>query len=159
MKDSAPDGPPEAASWRDSLTTPRHELEEVLREQEAALVAQAIHTLLTSEGLAPGDIFVLSRKRESLRLVAHALRERRVPYVAVESAALMDAVEARDLVALLDALVSPRHRLSLAQALRSPLFGASASDRRWRGDTSASSSATRSRASTASISAALSTAT
>jgi ATP-dependent exoDNAse (exonuclease V) beta subunit len=30
----------------------------------------------------------------------------------------------RDLIAMLDALASPQHRLSLAQALRSPLFGA-----------------------------------
>jgi len=40
----------------------------------------------------------------------------------------MNAPEARDMVALLDALVSTTHRLSLAQALRSPLFGASDAD-------------------------------
>lgn len=115
----------EPALWRDSLTMPRHEPEEVLREQEAARVAQAIQTLIANEAVAPGDIFVLSRKRQSLRLVAQALRHVQVPYAAAEDAALMDAPEARDLVALLDVLVSPRHRLSLAQALRSPLFGAS----------------------------------
>ena len=116
------------ALWRDSLTTPRHEPEEVLREQEAARVAQAIRALVTRDGLKPADIFVLSRKRQSLRLVAQALQRVHVPYAAVEDAALMDAPEARDLVALLDALVSPRHKLSLAQALRSPLFGASDDD-------------------------------
>ena len=36
--------------------------------------------------------------------------------------------EAQDLIALLDVLVSPRHDLSLARALRSPLFGASDDD-------------------------------
>lgn len=118
----------EPAPWRDSLTTPRHEPEEVLREQEAARVAQAIQALIANEAVAPGDIFVLSRKRQSLRLVAQALRHVHVPYAAAEDAALMDAPEARDLVALLDLLVSPRHRLSLAQALRSPLFGASDDD-------------------------------
>ena len=122
---SVPDAP---AAWRDSLTTPRHEPEEVLREQEAARVAQAILALVANEAVAPGDIFVLSRKRQSLRLVAQALRDVHVPYAAAEDAALMDAPEARDLVALLDVLVSPRHRLSLAQALRSPLFGASDDD-------------------------------
>jgi ATP-dependent helicase/nuclease subunit A len=116
------------AAWRDSLTTPRHEPEEVLREREEAQVAQAIRTLVAVEGLAPGDIFVLSRKRQSLRLVAQALCAQRVPYAAVEDTTLMEAPEARDLVALLDALVSPRHRLSLAQALRSPLFGAGDDD-------------------------------
>ena len=118
----------EPALWRDSLTTPRHEPEEVLREQEAVRVAHAIRGLVLHEGIQPADIFVLSRKRQSLRLVAQALRQVHVPFAAVEDAALMDAPEARDLVALLDALVSPRHRLSLAQALRSPLFGASDAD-------------------------------
>jgi len=117
-----------SAVWRDSLTTPRHEPEEVLREQEAALVAHAVHGLVADRAMRPGDIFVLSRKRESLRLVAQALRHVDVPYAAAEDAPLMDAPEARDLVALLDALVSPAHRLSLAQALRSPLFGASDAD-------------------------------
>lgn len=118
----------EPALWRDSLTTPRHTPEEVLREHEAARVAQAIRTLTTRDGVAPAEIFVLSRKRQSLRLVAQALQRVHVPYAAVEDSALMDAPEARDLVALLDAIVSPRHRLSLAQALRSPLFGASDAD-------------------------------
>jgi len=117
-----------AAAWRDSLTTPRHEPEEVLREREAALVAQAIHGLVAAQTLRPAEIFVLSRKRESLRLVAQALRRLQVPYAAVEDTLLMDAPEARDLVALLDVLVSTTHRLSLAQALRSPLFGASDAD-------------------------------
>ncbi len=114
--------------WRDSLTTPRHEPDEVLREQEAALVAQAVLALVTQERMRPADIFVLSRKRQSLRLVAQALRRVHVPYVAIEDVGLLAAPEARDLVALLDVLVSPRHALSLAQALRSPLFGASDAD-------------------------------
>ncbi|MEP6874667.1 MAG: UvrD-helicase domain-containing protein [Burkholderiales bacterium] len=113
-----------AAEWRDSLTTRRVEPEEVLREREAALVAQAVRGLVATQALRPAEIFVLSRKRESLRLVAQALRHVDVPYAAVEETLLMEAPEARDLVALLDALVSPAHRLSLAQALRSPLFGA-----------------------------------
>jgi epoxyqueuosine reductase QueG len=36
---------------------------------------------------------------------------------------LADAPAVQDLVALLDALVSPHHHLSLARALKSPLFG------------------------------------
>ena len=121
-------GPLETATWRNSLTTPRHEPDEVLREQEAARVARAIHALVTHGGVTPADIFVLSRKRQSLRLVAQALRRVHLPYAAAEDTALMNAPEARDLVALLDALVSPGHRLSLAQALRSPLFGAGDDD-------------------------------
>ncbi len=120
--------PHEPAVWRDTLTTPRHEPEALLREHEAALVAAAIRDLVSAGQATPAEIFVLSRKRQSLRLVAQALRQAQVPFAASEDAALMDAPEARDLVALLDALVSPQHRLSLAQALRSPVFGASDAD-------------------------------
>ena len=117
-----------SGEWRDSLTTPRHEPEEVLREQEAALVAQAVHELVAGQQVRPAEIFVLSRKRQSLRLVATALRAVHVPYAAAEDFELMSAPEAQDLVALLDCLVSPQHKLSLARALRSPLFGASDED-------------------------------
>jgi ATP-dependent helicase/nuclease subunit A len=116
------------AAWRDSLTTPRHEPETVLREREAAWVAAAIHELVHRDGVAPGDIMVLSRKRESLRLVAPALQRLHLPFAAVEELALNASPEARDLIALLDLLASPRHRLSLLQVLRCPLFGASDAD-------------------------------
>ena len=112
-------------AWRDSLTTPRYEPETVLREREAAWVAAAIHELVHRDGVAPGDIMVLSRKRESLRLVAPALQRLHLPFAAVEELALIESPQARDLIALLDLLASPRHRLSLLQVLRCPLFGAS----------------------------------
>jgi len=114
--------------WRDSLTTPRHEPEEVLREQEAHWVARAAGELVAGGTVAPGEIFVLCRKRASLRLVAQALQSRHLPVAAVEDQSLMDAPEVRDLIAMLDALASPQHRLALAQALRSPLFGATDDD-------------------------------
>lgn len=110
--------------WRDSLKVPRHEPEEFLREQEARHVAHAIVELLRAGQVGPGEIFVLCRKRASLRLVAHELQALHVPHVAAEDHALMDCAEVRDLVAVLDVLASPDHRLSLAHALRSPLFGA-----------------------------------
>ncbi len=127
--------PPRAAAaggvpkpWRDSLVTPRRELEEVLRMQEARAVAGAVAALVREGGIEPGDIQVLSRKRDSLRLVADALAALHLPFAAPEKLALLNAPEARDLVALLDALASPTQSLSLAHALRSPLFGASDDD-------------------------------
>jgi len=111
--------------WRDSLRTPRLEPDTVLREREAAWVAAAIRELVQGGGVRPGEVMVLSRKRESLRLLAPALQRVHLPFVAVENVALADSPEARDLIALLDLLASPRHRLSLLQVLRCPLFGAS----------------------------------
>jgi ATP-dependent helicase/nuclease subunit A len=63
-----------------------------------------------------------------LRSLAQALLRLHVPFVAVDDAALVEAPEAQDLVAVLDVLVSPQHRLSLARALRSPLFDVSDAD-------------------------------
>ena len=111
--------------WRDSLQTPRAEAEQLLRAQEAAWVAKAVAQMVASEGRRPGQIMVLSRKRRMLGLVAQALRALGLPCVAAEALALADLPEAADLIALLDVLASPGHDLSLAQALKSPLFGAS----------------------------------
>ena len=109
--------------WRDSLTTPRLVVDEVLREREAEAVADAVMAEIAG-GSRPDAIYVLCRKRQSLRLVAHALERRHVGHSAVEDAMLAETPEAQDLIALLDALVSTGHDLSLARALRSPLFGA-----------------------------------
>ncbi|MEQ1806408.1 MAG: UvrD-helicase domain-containing protein [Burkholderiaceae bacterium] len=120
--------PGAGAAWRDSLCTPRHSVEEVLREEEARHVGRAVQDLIRRHAVQPREIMVLCRKRQSLRLAAQALREVHVPFVAVEDHALLDAPEVRDLVAVLDVLVSTSHNLSLAQALRCPLFGASDAD-------------------------------
>jgi ATP-dependent helicase/nuclease subunit A len=115
------------ATWRDTLTTARLEAETVLREREAATVGERVVALL-AHGTAPDAIFVLCRKRETLRLVAAALEREHVAHSAVEDTALAATPEAQDLIAVLDAIVSPAHRLSLARALRSPLFAASDDD-------------------------------
>ena len=114
--------------WRDSLAVPRLVAEERVREPEARRVAAAIRDLLAQDGWKPGDVYVLCRKRESLGLVGAALAALHLPFAAAEDFTLLDAIEARDLVAVLDVLASPRHSLSLAHALRSPLFGASDED-------------------------------
>jgi ATP-dependent helicase/nuclease subunit A len=116
-----------APAWRDSLTVPRIEVDEVLREREADEVAAAVAARVAA-GTPAGDIFVLCRKRQSLRLVATALERHRVGHSAVEETALAATPEAQDLIALVDALVSTGHRLSLARALRSPIFGATDDD-------------------------------
>ncbi len=121
-------GQDEEWAWRDTLATPRYAAETVLREQEAELVAQAIEVLITTEGIAPGDIHVLCRKRQSLELVAQALTQRNLPFAAAHELSVMASPEARDLIALLDVLTMPSHHLSLVQVLRSPAFGFSDDD-------------------------------
>jgi ATP-dependent helicase/nuclease subunit A len=111
--------------WRPSLTTPRVEAEAVLREAEAAQVAQAIDHLIRVQGVLAQDILVLARKRSVLMLAADALALHHVPHVAPEDLLLSQLPEVQDLLALLDAMASPAQSLSLARALKSPLFGVS----------------------------------
>nr|MCU0926472.1 UvrD-helicase domain-containing protein [Hydrogenophaga sp.] len=111
------------APWRDSLTTPRVLPEETYSAIEARQAADWITHELALGGLQPKDIMVLSRKRERLGWLFDALRERGIACEQPEKLDLSDAPAVQDVVALLDALVSPAHNLSLARALKSPLFG------------------------------------
>jgi ATP-dependent helicase/nuclease subunit A len=110
--------------WRDSLTTPRELPEETLRNLECR---QAAHWLAKQlqDGLRPQDIMVLARRRDRLAAMQDELRALHIPAQQPEKADLGEAPEVQDIVALLDALVSPAHDLSLARALKSPLFGLS----------------------------------
>ena len=124
MRDERPVPAATGPGWRDTLATPRSEAETVLRSLEAAHVARAVDELVRGQGLAPGRIMVLARKRAMLARVAQALRERDLPHVAAEDLRLGDLPEARDLIALLDVIASPGHDLALAQVLKCPYFGA-----------------------------------
>ncbi|MDB5929832.1 MAG: helicase/exodeoxyribonuclease subunit [Polaromonas sp.] len=110
------------ADWRDSLTTPRELPEETLRTLEARQAAGWIAQQIAA-GLQPSDVMVLSRRRAGLLPLQQELRALRVPAQIGEKIDLIDCCEVLDLVALLDVLISPEHDLSLARALRSPLFG------------------------------------
>jgi ATP-dependent helicase/nuclease subunit A len=118
------DGAGEAAvpeGWRDSLTTPREVPEETLRTLECRQAAQWLAAQIRG-GLHPREIMVLSRKRDRLSVMQDELRALGIAAQQPEKTELGDAPEVQDIVALLDALVSPAHDLSLARALKSPLF-------------------------------------
>ena len=115
--------------WRPSLTEARHEAEVSRRAPECERVCAAIVGLLQSRPeLGPGDVFVLARKRDPLRQLSQALTAAGVPHAAPEEQPLASLPDVADLLALLDVLASPGHDLSLARALRSPLFGADEAD-------------------------------
>ena len=132
----------ESPSWRDSLTTPRALPEETLRTAEARQAAAWIKTVLAPPltkgaqvfvphvteaalGLKPQEVMVLSRKRASLLPLLDELRALSIPAQIGEKTELIDCCEVLDVVALLDVLISPLHDLSMARALRSPLFSLS----------------------------------
>jgi len=116
-------GAQEPADWRDSLTQPRVTPEDTLRTLECRQAARWLAVQIAAGGLPPRDIMVLARKRDRLAAMQEALRELGIPAQQPEKSDLGEAPEVQDIVALLDALVSPAHDLSLARALRSPLFG------------------------------------
>jgi ATP-dependent helicase/nuclease subunit A len=115
-------GDPQEPTWRDSLTTPRELAEETLRTLEARQVAHWIAHRVQA-GWLPGDVMVLSRRRAGLQPMQTELRALGIAAQIGEKTALGDCCEVQDVVALLDVLVSSQHDLSLARALKSPLFG------------------------------------
>ncbi|MBK8073773.1 MAG: UvrD-helicase domain-containing protein [Ramlibacter sp.] len=112
-------------AWRDSLTTPRELAEDSLLALESRQAARWIAAQLVEAGgvRKPGDIMVLARRRAPLSVLQDELRALHIGALQPEKKDLGDAPEVQDVVALLDALVSPSHDLSLARALKSPLFG------------------------------------
>ncbi|MES2786168.1 MAG: UvrD-helicase domain-containing protein [Pseudomonadota bacterium] len=120
----AGEGEGTGAVWRDSLVTARDVPEEKLAEvecrQAAAWIAREI-----AGGAQPQDFMVLARRRDRLSTMEGELRKLRIAAQQPEKTDLCEAPEVQDLIALLDALVSPTHDLSLARALKSPLFSLS----------------------------------
>ena len=108
--------------WRDSLTEPRFEDEERLATQECRQAAAYLAQQL-AQGKKINKIMVLARKREILNVMQTELQALGIASQQPEKAQLADAPEVQDVVALLDALVSTAHDLSLALALKSPIFG------------------------------------
>ena len=119
----------EVTVWRDSLTMARHSPEDKRKVLEARQAAGWLaHALRGVSGpkVAPiqaSDVMVLARKRERLGLFKQELQALRIPAQFAEKTELHELPVVQDLLALVDALASPRHDVSLAQALKSPLFG------------------------------------
>ena len=131
--DAAPITAPEG--FRDPLQAPRLSREDRRAQDEARLVAARIRALVdsgievtTQHGTHPigwGDVMVLARARTHLHHLERQLTADGIPFIGAARGTLLDTSIARDLTALLRVLDAPHRDLDLAQALRSPLFGAS----------------------------------
>ncbi|MEW6118962.1 MAG: UvrD-helicase domain-containing protein [Pseudomonadota bacterium] len=130
--------PPEGAATphgglRNPLTMPRVETSDRAVHEEARAFAR----ILTDEVLGrwgvtgrdgpraaqPGDVMALVRKRTHLHLYERTLDEAGIPFITSRRGGLLHALEAQDLVALIDTLLLPHAHLKLAHTLKSPLFG------------------------------------
>ena len=74
------------------------------------------------------DIIILLRRRTHAEAYERALRVAGIPYLGAARGTLLESLEIRDLVALLNILIVPYDDLALAQVLRSPLFAADDDD-------------------------------
>jgi ATP-dependent helicase/nuclease subunit A len=115
-----------ALIWRDTLNEPRDEPEEHAVDTECQMAARWVAQQIAS-GVQARDIMVLARQRNRLARMRDALRSLGIESQIAEKTALIEQPEVQDVVALLDALVSPSNDLALARALKSPLLG-------WRDD-------------------------
>ena len=122
---------------RNPLTTPRPQTE-AAHYHEAQLIAETIKRLMADKTLIgrPGkthylrysDIMLLFRSRTRVNDYERALREAHIPYIGTERGTLLDSLEVKDMLNLLQWLITPFNQLALAGILRSPLFAASDED-------------------------------
>ncbi len=134
---------PEREGLRDPLIEPDVEPEDLRRRHEAEALAARINEIVGRGGVAwqvddkgsdgrsvqrparYGDFMLLVRSRTHLACYERALSAAGIPFDAGSRGGLLAALEVRDMVALLECLVTPVDDLKLAQALRSPVFACS----------------------------------
>ncbi|MBI4742529.1 MAG: UvrD-helicase domain-containing protein [Betaproteobacteria bacterium] len=138
-EETGDDGASPREGLRDPLTEAGREPLDSRRAREAGLVAERIVQMVgvwqieasdatgqkTSRPLRYGDIMLLTRSRTHLATYETALVAANIPFVGASRGGLLATPEARDLVALLEFLVTPAADLPLAQTLRSPVFACS----------------------------------
>jgi ATP-dependent helicase/nuclease subunit A len=123
------------ATLRNPLHQPRIIESDERYQREGAMIAAEIARLIiakTPVGMADaarpmryGDVMILVRSRSHVGEYERALRQAGIPYLGAERGTLLESLEVRDMVALLEVLITPYNNLSLAHVLRSPLFACS----------------------------------
>lgn len=128
----------EQTAFRNPLLTPRPSGLRKAASFEAEHIANVILDLLGKRAVVnedgephpctPNDVFILLRNRTQAIHIEAALRKAGIPYQGTSRGALLERQEIRDLIALLNCLITPYDNLNLAQLLRSPIFNASNDD-------------------------------
>ncbi|WP_296225006.1 UvrD-helicase domain-containing protein [Ralstonia sp. UBA689] len=130
-------GQTDESAPRDTLTEPREEAGDSQRYEEGRQVAACLHALHAGERIRENgaerpvrwsDFQLLVRRKRYLADYERALRDAGVPYVSPRRGGLLATLEALDLCALLDFLMTPQADLSLAHVLRSPIFAVTDDD-------------------------------
>ncbi|WP_296894426.1 UvrD-helicase domain-containing protein [Thiobacillus sp.] len=123
---------------RNPLTTPQPEADDRAVHAEARQFARVLRDEVldrwgvmdggSPRAARPGDVMALVRKRTHLHLYERELEAARIPFITSRRGGLLHALEARDVIALLETLLLPHADLKLAHVLKSPVFGCSDED-------------------------------
>jgi ATP-dependent helicase/nuclease subunit A len=111
---------PDATQWRSSFEREAALEEPSAQERQAE---QAGDWLASEWANGTRDVMVIARKNGALQTLAAALRARGVPFQFADKDRLADVPAIQDLLAVVRCVAQPQNSLSLARALRSPLFG------------------------------------
>ncbi|MDZ7594609.1 MAG: UvrD-helicase domain-containing protein [Thiobacillus sp.] len=128
-----------AGNLRNPLTTPQPEADDRAVHEEARQFAQVLRDEVlgrwgvtdktgTLRAARPGDVMALVRKRTHLHLYERELEAARIPFITSRRGGLLHALEAQDVVALIETLLLPHDDLKLAHVLKSPVFSCSDDD-------------------------------
>ncbi|KVW95534.1 UvrD-helicase domain-containing protein [Thiobacillus denitrificans] len=129
-----------AGGLRNPLTTPQPEADDRAVHEEARQFARVLrdevlgHWGVMDDGskmpraARPGDVMALVRKRTHLHLYERELEAARIPFITSRRGGLLHALEAQDVIALIETLLLPHADLKLAHVLKCPVFGCSDAD-------------------------------
>jgi ATP-dependent helicase/nuclease subunit A len=128
-----------AAGLRNPLTTPQPDADDRAVHEEARQFARVLRDeVLGRWGVAdktgalhaarPGDVMALVKKRTHLHLYERELEKARIPFITSRRGGLLHALEAQDVIALIETLLLPHAALKLAHVLKCPIFGCSDDD-------------------------------
>ncbi len=128
----------DAIYFRNPLKQPREIITKTLRHQEADYIAEQILALKNTPSLITenddvrpvefGDIMILMRNRTHIAIYEQALKLKGIPYIGNKKGGLLDNLEIKDLICLLNTLITPFNNLAFAQVLKSPIFNVSDDD-------------------------------
>jgi len=97
------------------------ETAEEMRMNEARILAERIHELVSSGAYGYKDFAMLFRVATDIYFYEHELRKLGVPYYVVSGRGFYRQPEVRDLISFLELLENPHLDIPLAAVLRSPL--------------------------------------
>ncbi len=127
-----------SGSLRNPLHRPREIAGDERHRHEGEMIATEINRLIAAQTpvgqgssarpLRYGDIMILLRSRSHAEEYETALRQANIPYVGAARGTLLESLEVRDMVALLELLITPFNSLAVATVLRSPLFACTNDD-------------------------------